>query len=229
MQGWQCSSRRRSGDHPPSDHPAHGRLARVVNQSTLTQDPPAPSSQARHGWRQPPSAHCSLRCCCTWTTSQARQGAAAEGRAGGHQERLSCAAARGVQRCGRAVGQRQRHGVFCGVGGGSPGWFCRALHSPWSGAPRALLALPLAAVRGCSPSLWHAAVEFEGGRTAGGKTQQRQPPPHAHPPPTPWRADPLPQAPPGQNIEAPFVAVAKSVYKSYLEKTATYLDACQNY
>ncbi|GAX86114.1 hypothetical protein CEUSTIGMA_g13527.t1 [Chlamydomonas eustigma] len=35
--------------------------------------------------------------------------------------------------------------------------------------------------------------------------------------------------PPGDNIEGPFVSLAKSFHKSYEEKLAGYLDACRNY
>lgn len=35
--------------------------------------------------------------------------------------------------------------------------------------------------------------------------------------------------PPGKDVEAPFVALAKAFLKSYEEKVAAYKDACQNY
>ena len=37
------------------------------------------------------------------------------------------------------------------------------------------------------------------------------------------------QVPPGKDIEAGFVALAKAFHKTYEEKVAAYTDACRNY
>jgi transport family protein 27 len=40
---------------------------------------------------------------------------------------------------------------------------------------------------------------------------------------------PPPQVPPGTDIDAPFVALAKAFHRNYEEKVAAYIDACRNY
>jgi hypothetical protein len=38
-----------------------------------------------------------------------------------------------------------------------------------------------------------------------------------------------PQVPPGKDIEAPFLSIAKACHKSYEEKVNAFQDACRNY
>lgn len=40
---------------------------------------------------------------------------------------------------------------------------------------------------------------------------------------------PCMQLPPGTGVEAPFVAIAKALHKTYEEKVATYVDASRNW
>ncbi len=40
---------------------------------------------------------------------------------------------------------------------------------------------------------------------------------------------PIMQLPPGKDVDAAFVSIAKAFYKTYEEKVAAYTDACRNY